>query len=100
VLFMKNAGLLTCGDALLSLAGDCGVGLFLVVGWAGTCSDRLPHHTITGALTVPFLDALHIPWCIASKATLDPAGFTTWYNATRSARSHRVLLVTPTVVAA
>lgn len=97
VLFMKNAGLLTCGDALLSLARDCGIGLFLVVGWAGIDADRLPHHTVTGVHTVPFLDALRIPWRVASEETLDPDEFTTWYNASRDARSHRALLVPPPV---
>src|SRR2546421_3373754 len=39
--YLKNAGLFTCGDALLSLARDVGVATVLVVGWAGTGDDRL-----------------------------------------------------------
>jgi sulfopyruvate decarboxylase TPP-binding subunit len=101
VLFMKNAGLLTCGDALLSLARDCRVGLLLVVGWAGIGDDQLPHHTVTGAVTVPFLDALRIPWRMIVLDVPDPdGGFGAWYRAARAARSHCALLVPPAAVAA
>lgn len=60
LVFMKNAGLFTAGDALVSLAEDLGLGLCLLVGWAGSGSDRLPHHRVTGDRTLRFLDALGI----------------------------------------
>jgi sulfopyruvate decarboxylase TPP-binding subunit len=51
LVYMKNAGLLTCGDALLSLGRDIGCGLLLLIGWAGSGSDTLPHHVVSGKRT-------------------------------------------------
>lgn len=60
VVLMKNAGLGTCIDALLSLANASGAQLLLVIGWAGTGSDLLPHHTVSGDATLGLLDACGI----------------------------------------
>lgn len=60
VVFMKNAGLFTAGDSLVSLAEDLGVSLLLLVGWAGSGGDSLPHHVVTGDRTEAFLDAVGV----------------------------------------
>ncbi|MEU8782043.1 hypothetical protein [Streptomyces sp. NPDC048637] len=91
MLYMKNAGLFTCGDALLSLARDMEVSLFMLVGWAGVGSDHLPHHVVSGERTTPFLDSLGIPWRIAGDIE-ETAG---WYEKCRRQRTHCALLLPP-----
>jgi sulfopyruvate decarboxylase TPP-binding subunit len=96
LVYLKNAGLFTCGDALLSLARDIGVTLFLVVGWAGTGEDKLSHHVVTGERTVPFLRALGISYRIVSHdAKVDLGSMRPWYNRCGAAGRSRALLVRP-----
>jgi sulfopyruvate decarboxylase TPP-binding subunit len=57
VVFMKNAGLGTSLDAIVSLSIGCELPLLLVVGWAGAGRDELPHHVIMGERTRALLDA-------------------------------------------
>lgn len=57
---MKNAGLGTSLDALLSLAKAAGADLTLVIGWAGTGPDRLAHHVVVGERTVELLLACDV----------------------------------------
>lgn len=93
LLYMKNAGLLTCGDALLSLARDMEIPLFLLIGWAGSGTDQLPHHVVTGERTTGFLDSLDIPWRVPPTGPTDdlPA----WHAACRRRRAHCALLIPP-----
>ncbi|MGW2055921.1 hypothetical protein ACWCOZ_18745 [Streptomyces sp. NPDC001840] len=93
MLYMKNAGLFACGDALLSLARDMEVSLFLLVGWAGVGSDNLPHHVVSGERTTPFLNSLGISWHIADNN--DSAGTAAWYEECRRQRTHCALLLPP-----
>lgn len=51
LVFMKNAGLGNALDALVSLAVCHAVPVIVVVGWAGTRSDRLGHHVVWGDRT-------------------------------------------------
>ncbi|MEY9848328.1 sulfopyruvate decarboxylase TPP-binding subunit [Streptacidiphilus sp. BW17] len=91
LVFMKNAGLFTTGDALTSLARDAAVPLALLVGWAGTGSDRLPHHVVTGERTTALLDGLAISWTTPAD-TADLAG---WFAGHRAAGHHSALLIEP-----
>jgi sulfopyruvate decarboxylase TPP-binding subunit len=93
LVYLKNAGLLTCGDALLSLARDVGIGLFLLVGWAGSHDDRLPHHVVSGEVTQPYLDALGIPWNVASADHVDEIARVALQC--RADQRHYALLVPP-----
>ncbi|MEV8099314.1 thiamine pyrophosphate-binding protein [Kitasatospora sp. NPDC085879] len=91
LLYMKNAGLFTTGDALTSLAADAAVPLALLVGWAGTGTDRLPHHVVTGERPTGFLTGLGIAWTTPDRAT----DLNTWFCAHRDAGRHCALLVQP-----
>lgn len=93
LVYMKNAGLLASGDALLSLARDIEVPLFLLVGWAGAWHDRLPHHVVTGERTTPFLDSLGISWRATQPSR--PADLTAWHSDCRRRRAHCALLIPP-----
>jgi phosphonopyruvate decarboxylase len=94
--YLKNAGLFTCGDALLSLARDIGVATFLVVGWAGTGDDRLSHHVVTGERTLQFLLTLGISYRIVEHdEKVDLATMRRWYDHCVAAGRHRALLVRP-----
>jgi sulfopyruvate decarboxylase subunit alpha len=96
LVYLKNAGLFTCGDALLSLARDIGVATFLVVGWAGTGDDRLSHHVVTGARTVQFLRTLGISHRIVQHdAKVDLATMRRWHDECLAAGRHHALLVRP-----
>ncbi|WP_051942221.1 thiamine pyrophosphate-binding protein [Streptacidiphilus rugosus] len=91
LLFMKNAGLFTTCDALTSLAADAAVPLALLVGWAGTGTDHLPHHVVTGERTTGLLTSLGVSW-----ATTDHTGdLEAWFTAHRQAGEHCALLVRP-----
>lgn len=92
LVYMKNAGLFTCGDALLSLAQDVGVGLFMLVGWAGSADDNLPHHVVSGQRTTAYLDALGVPW---RTLTTDCESLHGWYHSCRLRRTHCAVLVPP-----
>lgn len=91
IVFMKNAGLFTCADALTSLALDIGEYLTLIVGWAGTGSDKLSHHLVTGSRTIDYLNVLGVSWAVWDKA--DIHSLKTFL--TQKAQGHRVLLVPP-----
>jgi len=51
LVFMKNAGLGNALDALLSLAMASRMPLVVLIGWAGSGPDTLPHHTVWGDRT-------------------------------------------------
>lgn len=94
--YMKNAGLFTCGDALLSLARDLGVNVFLLIGWAGAGTDRLPHHVVTGRRTVPFLRTLGISYRTVSLNTaVNASSMRRWQARCDRAGQHCALLVLP-----
>ncbi|HUY52284.1 MAG TPA: hypothetical protein VMV92_42365 [Streptosporangiaceae bacterium] len=95
LLYMKNAGMFTCGDALLSLARDMEVGLCMLVGWAGVGSDNLPHHVVSGERTTPFLDSLGIPWRIPGNDGSDAEGTASWYAECHRRRTHCAVLLPP-----
>jgi sulfopyruvate decarboxylase TPP-binding subunit len=62
--FMKNAGLGTSLDSLISLAIAAEVPVVLVVGWAGSGRDTLPHHVVMGDRTIALLEAAGIEYDI------------------------------------
>ena len=95
LLYMKNAGLFTCGDALLSLARDMEIGLCLLVGWAGVCTDNRPHHVVSGERTTPFLDSLGICWRALGEETSGVGQTAAWYAGCRRRRTHCALLLPP-----
>ena len=95
LLYMKNAGLFTCGDALLSLARDMEIGLCLLVGWAGVGADNRPHHVVCGERTTPFLDSLGICWRALGAEVSDAEQTAAWYADCRRRRTHCALLLPP-----
>jgi sulfopyruvate decarboxylase subunit alpha len=95
LLYMKNAGLFTCGDALLSLARDMEVGLCLLVGWAGVGADNRPHHVVSGERTTPFLDSLGVCWRVLGGEGSDGEQLAAWYADCRRQRTHCALLLPP-----
>jgi len=58
LVFMKNAGLGNALDAFTSLAVSHSIPLAVVVGWAGSGSDQLPHHVVWGDRTVAVVAAV------------------------------------------
>jgi len=96
LVYMKNAGLLACGDALLSLARDMRISTFMLVGWAGSGDDRLSHHVVTGERTVPFLRALGISYrAVSPRTTVDLGSMRRWYDRCTAVGGHGALLVRP-----
>jgi sulfopyruvate decarboxylase TPP-binding subunit len=98
LLFMKNAGLFAAGDALVSLAADLRVALFLVVGWAGSGGDRLAHHVVTGERTIGFLNAMGIAahqHSSVADSTSQEAAIRAGYARVQDGRGHFALLVMP-----
>jgi sulfopyruvate decarboxylase TPP-binding subunit len=57
IVFLKNAGLGATLDGLLSAATPASVAIALLIGNAGTGSDKVEHHVATGKATVPILEA-------------------------------------------
>ncbi|MFF5085476.1 hypothetical protein ACFY36_51270 [Actinoplanes sp. NPDC000266] len=92
LLYMKNAGLFTCGDALVSLATDIGVAVTMLVGWAGTGADMLPHHVVSGERTVGLLEALGVAWRDTTDLGEDGVA---WVQDCRERRQHTAILVRP-----
>jgi sulfopyruvate decarboxylase TPP-binding subunit len=92
LVYMKNAGLFTCGDALVSLAEDIFVPVAMVIGWAGTGTDTLPHHVVSGARTVALLEALGVAWRTAGDLADGPVE---WLDECRIRRQHAAILVRP-----
>lgn len=58
--FMKNAGIGTSADAIVSLLVGFRLSMPLVIGWSGSGSDHLVHHRLMGSRTIALLDALGI----------------------------------------
>jgi sulfopyruvate decarboxylase TPP-binding subunit len=92
LLYMKNAGLFTCGDALVSLAEDIGVAVTMLIGWAGSGTDTLPHHVVSGNRTRALLEGLGVAW--REIDDLDE-GASAWLDECRSRRQHTAILVRP-----
>lgn len=93
--FMKNAGLGTSLDAIISLAAGAEVPLTLVVGWAGAGSDTLPHHVVMGCRTVPLLTAAGVGHDIVGPDGGDASRLLAGSAAARAARRPYALLVEP-----
>jgi sulfopyruvate decarboxylase TPP-binding subunit len=87
--FMKNAGLGTSLDSLISLATAAEVPVLLVVGWAGSGRDTLPHHAVMGDRTIALLEAAGIEYGIVRRhgSREDAAAFSD--QAMLAARRHR-----------
>ena len=94
LLYMKNAGLFAAGDALVSLAADLRLWLTLLVGWAGTGTDTLPHHVVTGERTTALLEALGIAWRSADELAAAGDG-AQWAQHCRDLARHSAILVSP-----
>ena len=93
LVFMKNAGLGTSLDALMSLTRASQVPMMLMIGWAGVGADTLPHHVVMGARTTSLLDAAAIRWRqIADGSRQSIAEF---IRGAFLEREIRALLVTP-----
>ncbi|MGH3242033.1 MAG: thiamine pyrophosphate-binding protein [Spirillospora sp.] len=93
--FMKNAGLGTSLDAIVSLAIAADVPLTLVIGWAGAGTDKLPHHTVMGDRTIPLLAAVGIEHDIVPQNADDESRCRTRAAACRTERRPYALLVKP-----
>lgn len=92
LLYMKNAGLFACGDALVSLAEDIGVAVTMLIGWAGSGTDTLPHHVVSGNRTEALLEGLGVAW----REIDDLAeGASAWFDECRGRRQHTAILVRP-----
>ena len=65
--FMKNAGLGTSLDALVSLALGAVTPLTIVIGWAGAGTDTLPHHVVAGQRTVALLEAIGVAFDVVER---------------------------------
>lgn len=94
--FMKNAGLGTCMDAIVSLSIAAEVPVVLVVGWAGAGTDTLPHHVVMGRRTPSLLDAAGVRHDIVTgDGDDDPARLCARWAACRADRRPYALLVRP-----
>ncbi|WUI01737.1 thiamine pyrophosphate-binding protein [Spirillospora sp. NBC_00431] len=93
--FMKNAGLGTSLDAIVSLAFGADVPLTLVIGWAGAGTDTLPHHTVMGRRTLPLLTVVGIEHDIVHQNDADDSRYRTRAAACRTEGRPYALLVEP-----
>jgi sulfopyruvate decarboxylase TPP-binding subunit len=94
--FMKNAGLGTSLDAIVSLAIGAGVPALLVIGWAGSGRDQLPHHVVMGVRTAALLDAAGIEYDVVRRdGANDVARLCARLRASRSRGRTHALLVEP-----
>jgi sulfopyruvate decarboxylase subunit alpha len=71
VAFMQNSGLALAINALASLAAIYKIPMLLVVGWRGHDGQDSPEHKLTGAATLPLLDALRLPYLVPQRATVE-----------------------------
>jgi sulfopyruvate decarboxylase subunit alpha len=95
--FMKNAGLGTSLDSLISLAIAAEVPVLLVVGWAGSGRDTLAHHVVMGDRTIALLAAAGIEHDVVRRSG-SPGDVTAFSaRAASAARRHRpyALVVEP-----
>lgn len=94
--FMKNAGLGTSLDALLSGVRAARLPLLLVVGWAGVAEDTLAHHVVMGAVTLPLLSAVGIPWLLLERShAVSAADISTFVRAGFECAEIRAVVVQP-----
>lgn len=93
LVFMKNAGLGTSLDALMSLARACRVPMVLIIRCAGVGLDTLAHHVVMGTRTIPLLDAAGIDWRQLDGATTE--SIAEFIKAAFVQREIRALLVSP-----
>ncbi len=56
--FMKNSGLNSSVDAIITTSQGLGCPLMLIVGLAGSGSDTREHHRLTAATTLPLLKSI------------------------------------------
>jgi len=91
--FMKNAGLGTSLDAIVSLSIAAEVPIVLVVGWAGAGTDTLPHHVVMGRRTRGLLDAIGVPHDVVTGDGDDPARLAgRWAGCLRDQRPYALLV--------
>lgn len=74
LVYMQNSGLGNCVNPLLSLAAEpvYAVPMILLIGWRGepgTKDAAREQHTLQGALTLPMLEAMQIPYRILREDT-------------------------------
>ncbi|HEY7147273.1 MAG TPA: thiamine pyrophosphate-binding protein [Streptosporangiaceae bacterium] len=95
--FMKNAGLGTSLDSLISLAIAAQVPVLLVIGWAGSGRDTLGHHVVMGERSTALLDAAGISYDIVCRRGQpgDAARFSARAAAAIQRRCPYALLVQP-----
>lgn len=92
--FMKNAGLGTSLDSIVSLSIGAEVPVVLVVGWAGAGTDTLAHHVVMGERTRGLLDGIGVPYDIVTGEADDaPAVLAArWAGCHRDRRPYALLV--------
>lgn len=71
VVIMQNSGLALAVNALASLLAVYRIPALLVVGWRGHDGSDSPEHKVTGAATLPLLDALGLPYFVPNTNTIE-----------------------------
>lgn len=71
VVMMQNSGLGVCYNALASLNDIYRIPTFVVVSWRGEGGVDAPEHIRMGQIMTGMLDALDLPWIIASPNEID-----------------------------
>jgi sulfopyruvate decarboxylase TPP-binding subunit len=71
VVIMQNSGLALAVNALASLLAVYRIPALLVVGWRGYDGSDSPEHKVTGAATLPLLDALGLSYFVPNTDTIE-----------------------------
>ncbi|HVR38293.1 MAG TPA: thiamine pyrophosphate-binding protein, partial [Thermoanaerobaculia bacterium] len=71
VVIMQNSGLALAVNALASLLTIYRIPALLVVGWRGHDGSDSPEHKVTGAATLPLLNALGIAYHVPHTNTIE-----------------------------
>lgn len=71
VVVMQNTGLALAINPLASLAIIYRIPILLLIGWRGHDGTDSPEHRVIGASTLPLLDALHVPYFVPDRGSLD-----------------------------
>lgn len=91
--FMKNAGIGTSTDAIVSLLIGCRLSIPLVIGWSGSGSDHLEHHLLMGTRTLALLSALDVESIVLEPGADPELVVSQMRQADRNRRSVALLVV-------
>jgi sulfopyruvate decarboxylase TPP-binding subunit len=98
VVFMQNSGLALAVNALASLLAVYRVPALLVVGWRGHDGSDSPEHKVTGAATLPLLDAIGVPYFVPNTNTIEES-LTNALHAMKSQQLPAAMVFRPGVLA-